>query len=237
MKAIFIKELRTFFNSPSTYFIIGVFLLITSLLTWVFPDPAPNILDSGIANLSIFFEFTPWLIILLIPIITMGILSDEIRGKTLEVLLTKPISEFSLIMGKFFACLLFVIITFFPTIIYVFCIKDLSENTLDFFQIITGYTGLILISSLFISIGIFFSTISSKNLVAFILTFITLLFLIEGIDIIQKMQVLELLQTFSISDRSEGFFKGILDLKDIVFFISTTILFLFLSTEFLKKRL
>ena len=237
MKAIFIKELRTFFNSPSTYFIIGVFLLITSLLTWVFPDPAPNILDSGIANLSIFFEFTPWLIILLIPIITMGILSDEIRGKTLEVLLTKPISEFSLIMGKFFACLLFVIITFFPTIIYVFCIKDLSENTLDFFQIITGYTGLILISSLCISIGIFFSTISSKNLVAFILTFITLLFLIEGIDIIQKMQAFELLQTFSISDRSEGFFKGILDLKDIFFFISITILFLFLSTEFLKKRL
>jgi len=237
MKPILLKELRSFFNSPSTYLIIGIFLLITSLSIWIFPDPAPNIFHNGIANLSIFFEFTPWLILLLAPIITMGILSEEIKGNTLELLLTKPINEFSIIFGKFLACLIFIIITFLPTIIYVFCINDLSENPLDIAQIITGYAGLIFISSSFISIGIFFSSISNKQLIAFILTFITILFLLEGIDIIQKMEILELFQTFSITERSEGFSKGIIDLKDIMFFISITILFLVMSTEVLKKRL
>ncbi len=237
MKPVLLKELRNFFNSPSTYFIIGIFLLITSLATWIFPDPSPNILNSGIANLSMFFEFTPWLILLLAPIITMGILSEEIRGKTLELLLTKPINEFSIIFGKFCACLIFIIITFLPTIIYVFCINTLSENQIDFAQIITGYSGLIFVSSSFISIGIFFSAISKKQLISFILTFITILFLIGGIDIIQKMEILEILQIFSITERSEGFYKGIIDLKDIMFFISITILFLAMSTEILKRRL
>ena len=236
MKPILLKELRNFFNSPSTYFIIGIFLLITSLSVWVFPDPAPNILDSGIANLSIFFEFAPWLILLLAPIITMGILSEEIRGKTIELLLTKPIDESSIIFGKFFGCLIFIVITFFPTIIYVFCINSLSEYPIDFAQIITGYFGLIFVSSSFISIGIFFSVISNKQFIAFILTFITILFLLEGINMIQKMEILEILQVFSITERAEGFYKGILDLKDIFFFISTTILFLVLSIEILKKR-
>ncbi len=236
MKTILLKELRNFLNSPSTYFVIGIFLLITSLSIWIFPDPAPNILDAGIANLSAFFEFIPWLILLLTPIITMGVLSEEIKGKTLELLLTKPISEFSIIFGKFLACLIFIIITFFPTTIYVLCINDLSQNSLDFAQIITGYTGLIFISSSFISIGIFFSAISNKQLIAFVLTFITILFLLEGINVIQKMEILEILQVFSITERAEGFYKGIIDLKDIIFFISITILFLTLSTEILKKR-
>ena len=236
MKTILLKELRSFFNSPSTYFVIGIFLLITSLSIWVFPDPAPNILDAGIANLSAFFEFTPWLILLLTPIITMGVLSEEIKGKTLELLLTKPINEFSIIFGKFLACLIFIIIIFFPTIIYIFCINDLSQNSIDFTQIITGYTGLIFVSSSFISIGIFFSAISNKQLIAFVLTFITILFLLEGINIIQKMEILEVLQIFSITERAEGFYKGIIDLKDIMFFTSITILFLILSTEILKKR-
>tara|TARA_B100001250_G_C19762668_1_gene773226 strand:+ start:51 stop:764 length:714 start_codon:yes stop_codon:yes gene_type:complete len=236
MKPILLKELRNFFNSPSTYFVIGVFLLITSLLIWIFPDPAPNILEAGTANLSAFFEFTPWLILLLTPIITMGVLSEEIKGKTLELLLTKPINEFSIIFGKFLACLIFIIIIFFPTIIYIFCINDLSQNSIDFTQIITGYTGLIFVSSSFISIGIFFSAISNKQLIAFVLTFITILFLLEGINIIQKMEILEVLQIFSITERAEGFYKGIIDLKDIMFFTSITILFLILSTEILKKR-
>ena len=236
MKAILLKELRFFFNSPSTYFVIGIFLLITSLSIWIFPDPAPNILEAGIANLSAFFEFTPWLILLLTPIITMGILSEETKGKTVELLLTKPISEFSIIFSKFLACLIFIIITFSPTITYVFCINDLSTNSIDFAQIITGYFGLILVSSSFISIGIFFSAIAKKQFIAFILSFITILFLLEGINMIQKMEILEILKVFSITERAEGFHKGILDLKDIFFFISTTMLFLVLSIEILKKR-
>lgn len=236
MKPILLKELRIFFNSPSTYFIIGTFLLITSLSIWIFPEPSPNILSSGVANLSIFFEFTPWLILLLAPIITMGILSEEKREKTLELLLTKPISEFNIIISKFLACLIFIIITFLPTIVYVICINDLSETSIDFSQIITGYLGLILISSTFIAIGIFFSAISNKQLIAFILTFITILFLLLGIDIVQKMEILEILHVFSIQERAAGFQKGIIDFKDIVFFCSITILFLAMSTEILKKR-
>jgi len=236
MKPILLKELRYFFNSPSSYFIIGIFLLITSLSTWIFPDPAPNVLDSGLANLSNFFEFAPWLILLLAPIITMGSLSEEKRGKTIELLLTKPINESNIIIGKFFACLSFIIITFLPTIIYVFCISELSENPIDYAQILTGYCGLIFVSSSFISIGIFYSSISNKQLIAFILSFITILFLMQGINMISKMEILEILNIFSITERSEGFQKGILDLKDVSFFTSISIMFLLLSIVILKKR-
>ena len=236
MKTILIKELRYFFNSVSSYLIMGIFLLITSFSVWIFPHPAPNILNAGLANLSVFFEFIPWLILLLSPIITMGIVADEKKSKTIELLMTKPISESEIILGKFFACLIFIIITFFPTIIYVFSIDDLSITKIDYGQIITGYFGLILISCSFISIGLFFSSITRKQLVAFVLSFITILFFLEGITIIQKMEILEVFQLFNLTERAEGFYKGILDLKDVIFFISITIAFLLLSTETLKRR-
>ena len=229
MKTILIKELRYFFNSVSSYLIMGIFLLITSFSVWIFPHPAPNILNAGLANLSVFFEFIPWLILLLSPIITMGIVADEKKSKTIELLMTKPISESEIILGKFFACLIFIIITFFP-------IDDLSITKIDYGQIITGYFGLILISCSFISIGLFFSSITRKQLVAFVLSFITILFFLEGITIIQKMEILEVFQLFNLTERAEGFYKGILDLKDVIFFISITIAFLLLSTETLKRR-
>ena len=236
MKPILIKELRNFFNSPSTYLVIGIFLSITGLFIWIFPDPAPNILNSGIANLSNFFELIPLLLLLLTPLLTMGVISEEKKSKTIELILTKPINEKNIITGKFLACLIYIIITFLPTIIYVFCINDLSKENLDIAQIITGYFGLILISSFFISIGIFYSALSKKQIIAFILTFITILFMIEGIEMVKKMEVLEFLSLFSVNERFEGFKKGIIDIKDIMFFISMTLLFIFLSIEILKKR-
>ena len=236
MKAILIKELRNFFNSLSTYLVIGVFLSITGLFIWIFPDPAPNILNSGIANLSNFFELVPLLLLLLTPLLTMGVISEEKKSKTIELILTKPINEKNIITAKFLACLIYIIIIFLPTLVYVFCINALSKENLDIAQIVTGYFGLILISSFFISIGVFYSTLSKKQIIAFILTFITILFMIEGVKMVKKMEVLEFLSLFSINERFEGFKKGIIDIKDTMFFISMTFLFIFLSIEILKKR-
>ena len=144
MKTILIKELRYFFNSITTYLTISIFLIINGLCLWVFPEPSPNIFNSGIANLYVFFNFFPWLILFLAPIITMGIISEEKNNKTIELLLTKPVNEFQIILGKFFACLIFITVTLAPTIIYWFCINDLSKELIDFGQIISGYIGLIM---------------------------------------------------------------------------------------------
>ena len=236
MKSVLLKELKYFLNTPSIYFIIGIFLTICSLSFWVFPEPAPNIFDYGLANLSTFFEFSPWLILLLAPIITMGIISEEKKEKTIELLLTKPIYELELVLGKFLASLILIIITFFPTIIYVFCIQELSSNDIDTGQIFSGYIGLILISSCFISIGIFFSSLTNKQLVAFILSFSTILFFLLGITLIQKMTSFDFLSVLNFNDRFEGFQKGIIDLKDVIFFISISLMFLLLTTEKLKRE-
>ena len=112
----------------------------------------------------------------------------------------------------------------------------MSKENLDIAQIVTGYFGLLLISSFFISIGIFYSALSKKQIIAFILTFITILFMVEGVEMIKKMEVLEFLSLFSVNERFEGFKKGIIDIKDIMFFMSMTFLFIFVSIEILKER-
>src|SRR5215216_1427503 len=142
MLAICKKEFRQFFSSLTGYIAIIVFLLLNGLFLFVFPDT--NILDFGFATLEKFFELAPWILLLLVPAITMRSFADEFKGGTFEILQTKPLSRWQVVGGKYFGSLLVVLIALLPTLIYIFTILQLSETgSIDTGGIIGSYIGLI----------------------------------------------------------------------------------------------
>jgi ABC-2 type transport system permease protein len=175
MFAILKKEFNSFFTSPIAYLVIGVFLLINGLFLWVFKDNF-NILNAGFADLNSFFFLAPWVFLFLIPAITMKSFADEYSTGTIELLKTKPISDWQIVFGKFTASLLLISIAILPTFTYIYSIYQLGSpvGNLDFGSTIGSYIGLLFLAATYTSIGLFTSTISKNQIVAFILgVFIT----------------------------------------------------------------
>jgi ABC-2 type transport system permease protein len=123
MKALLLREIKSFFGSPIGYLVIAIFLLLNGLFLWVFEGEF-NILNSGFADMSPFFKLAPWILIFLIPAVTMKSFSDEKKQGTLEILFTKPLSLWEIVNGKFFGAFLLIIIAIIPTLVYVFIISD-----------------------------------------------------------------------------------------------------------------
>ena len=169
MLAILKKEFNSFFASSIAYLVIGVFLLVNGLFLWVFNDEL-NVLNAGFADLTSFFYFTPWLLLFLVPAITMKTFSDEFQTGTIEILKTKPITNFKIVLGKFFAVVLLIMIAIIPTFTYVYSINQLGNpiGNIDYGSTIGSYTGLFLLASSFASIGIFTSSISKNQIAAFL---------------------------------------------------------------------
>ena len=183
MFAILKKELNSFFASPIGYLVIAVFLIINGLFLWVFNGDF-NILNAGFADLNSFFFITPWFFLFLVPAITMRSFSDEIRLGTLEILKTKPITDWQIILGKYFGSLLLIILALIPTLIYVYSILQLANPTgnIDLGNIIGSYIGLLFLASAFTAIGLFTSTISQNQIVSFILAIIISFFMFYGLE-------------------------------------------------------
>jgi ABC-2 type transport system permease protein len=147
------KEFRQFFSSLTGYIAIVVFLLLNGLFLFVFPDT--NLLDFGYATLDKFFELSPWILLLLIPAITMRSLAEEFKGGTFEILQTKPLSRWQIVFGKYLGALLVVWIALLPTLVYVISIQQLSaEGGIDTGAIIGSYIGLLFLSAVFTAIGV-----------------------------------------------------------------------------------
>jgi ABC-2 type transport system permease protein len=178
MKAIYLKELYAFFGSLIGYLVIGVFLILSGLFLFVF-DGEFNLLNAGYADLQTFFNLTPWIMLFLIPALTMKSFADEQKTGTIELLLTMPFKDYQITLGKFFSALTLVVIALLPTIIYVYIINQYSlfENPVDFGVIYGSYFGLIFLVSAYISIGLFCSTLNSNQIVAFILTILVCFFI------------------------------------------------------------
>src|SRR5690606_30245484 len=170
MFAILNKEINSFFASPIGYLVIAVFLLLNGLFLWLFKGDF-NILDSGFADLSTFFLLSPWILIFLIPAVTMRSFSDEKKQGTLELLLTKPISTLQIVLGKYFGAFILIVIALLPTLLYVFTISKLGaiEGNLDVGSVMGSYFGLLFLVAAYTSIGIFASTLSDNQIVAFII--------------------------------------------------------------------
>ena len=239
MFAILKKEFNSFFASPIAYLVIGVFLLINGLFLWFFKDDF-NILNAGFADVTPFFYLTPWIFLFLIPAITMKSFADEFNSGTIELLKTKPLSDWQIVLGKFSASLLLVCIAIVPTLIYVYTVYQLGNPTgnIDFGSTIGSYIGLLFLASAYIAIGLFTSTLSKNQIVAFILGMFMTFVLFYGFDAISNSFGNDALtiKKIGINEHFKSISRGVVDTRDIVYFLSVTIFFLFITKTRLENE-
>ncbi|OYU82808.1 MAG: gliding motility-associated ABC transporter permease subunit GldF [Flavobacterium sp. BFFFF2] len=221
MKAIIRKELLTFFGSPMGYLIVSIYLILNGLFIWVLDNPY-NVLLSGFADLTAFFSLTPWIFLVFIPAITMRSLSEEIRSGTLEVLLTKPISRGELALGKNLGSLAVVMIALIPTLAYVWVLNGLTlpNSELDWGAIFGSYIGLVVVAASFCSIGIFCSSLTSNQIVAFlgaaVLSF-CLYYLPEATA--SQFPAVDFFAPLGMSTHFHSLARGVISLADLLYFL------------------
>lgn len=237
MLAIFKREISNFFTSPIAYLVMGLFLIMSGLFLWVFKG-SYNILESGFADLTPFFEITPWIFAFLIPALTMRSFADERQLGTLEMLLTKPIRVTDIVTGKFLAGLTLVIITLLPTLLYVYTLFSLGNppGNLDTGSIVGSYIGLFFLAAAFTGAGVFASSVSNNQIVAFILAVaicFALLYLPYSISMLDSS--LTWIDGLGIKYHFESISRGVLSIADLCYFLSLSIFFIVLTATFLKK--
>ena len=239
MFSILKKEFNSFFASPIAYLVIGIFLLINGLFLWIFKDEF-NILNAGFADLNSFFYLSPWIFLFLIPAITMKSFADEYNNGTIEILKTRPISDWQIVFGKFFASLLLVIVALIPTLMYVYSVYKLGNpiGNLDFGSTIGSYVGLLFLAATYTSIGLFTSTLSKNQIVAFIVAVFITFILFYGFDAISNSfdnQSFTIKQ-FGINEHFKSISRGVIDTRDLIYFVSVTIFFLFITKQKLNHE-
>ncbi len=238
MKSILLREIKSFFGSPIGYLVIAIFLLLNGLFLWVFEGDF-NILDSGFADLSPFFTISPWILIFLIPAVTMRSFSDEKKQGTIELLMTKPISVWQIVGGKFFGSFLLIVIAIIPTLIYVWVISGLGmpEGNIDMGSTIGSYFGLLFLIAGYTAIGVFTSTLSENQIVAFILSvFLCFVFYFGFEGIASQVKSFEdIIAAFGMDAHFKSMARGVIDTRDVLYFASITILFLSSTVYQLKS--
>lgn len=241
MVSIFRKEINTFFSSLIGYFVIGIFLIILGLMMFVFPDT--SLLHYNYATLDQLFDLAPMIFMFLIPAITMRSFAEEIQNGTIELLATKPITEFNIILGKFLACWLLVAFALLPTILYYYTVYQLGspKGNLDSGAILGSYFGLLFLAAVFVAIGLFASAITKNQIVAFILaTFLCFIFY-SGFWYISKLPIFvgkvdDIVQMLGIDYHYNSISKGVIDTRDLVYFLSAIGFFLLLTLLSLERR-
>ncbi|MFZ9660756.1 MAG: gliding motility-associated ABC transporter permease subunit GldF [Chitinophagaceae bacterium] len=239
MWSVFKKEVRQFFSSLTGYMAVVLFLLLNGLFLFVFPNN--NVFDQGYASLETFFKTAAWVLLLLIPAITMRSFSDEFKIGTFEILKTRPISKWQLILGKYLASIFIVFITIFPTIIYVYTINSLSTDGIDFGGISGSYIGLFFLASVFVSIGICCSSFTPNAVVAFLVSAFLCFLVNNAFTAISKIPGLPpgydyYIEMIGIDFHYESMSRGVIDTRDVIYFLSIITLFLFITRRNLEKR-
>ncbi|MCW3116616.1 MAG: gldF [Chitinophagaceae bacterium] len=233
------KELRQFFSSLTGYIAIVVFLLVNGLVLFVFEN---NIFDFGYATLDRFFQLAPWILLLLIPAITMRSFSDEFKGGTYEILQTRPLTRWQIIGGKYAGSLIVVLIALLPTVIYIFSIQQLSSGEgIDWGATMGSYTGLFFLASVFTAIGVCTSSFTHNAVIAFIISLIGCALIYYGFSAISKLPGLSsgadyYVEMAGIDFHYRSVSRGVIDTRDIVYFLSVIVLFLFMTNRNLLKR-
>lgn len=234
------KELRQFFSSLTGYIAILVFLLVNGLMLFVFQD---NIFDYGYATLDRFFELAPWVLLLLTPAITMRSFSDEFRTGTFEILQTRPLSDWQITLGKYFGSLLVVMIALLPTLIYYVSVQALAADNagMDTGATMAAYLGLFFLAAVFTAIGICASSFTSNAVVAFIISLAASALFYYGFNAISALAgeaagLDYYIEMLGIDFHYRSISRGVLDSRDIVYFLSVLVFFLFLTHQNLRKR-
>jgi len=238
MKAILFREIRSFFGSPIGYLVIAIFLILNGLFLWIF-NGEYNILDSGFADLSPFFTISPWILIFLIPAVTMRSFADEMKQGTLELLLTKPLSIWEIVGGKFLGSLLLIVIAIIPTLIYVYVIYKLGipEGNIDVGSTIGSYFGLLFLISSYCSIGIFTSSLTNNQIISFLVAVLLCFTFYYGFDgIASYLPSMEnTISNLGMNSHFKSMSRGVIDTRDLLYFTSITIFFMSLTVFKLKS--
>ncbi|HSC53610.1 MAG TPA: ABC transporter permease [Phnomibacter sp.] len=240
MKPLFIKEFRQFFGNLTGYLSIGLFLLLMGLFLFIFPGT--SIFDFGYATMDKFFELAPWVLLLLVPAVTMRSFSDEFKTGTWELLKTKPISQSKIVAAKYLASLVVVLLALLPTLVYVFTIKTLSINgSIDTGAILGSYIGLFLLAAVFTAIGIFGSSLSSNPIVGFLVSAFISFIVYSGFAALAGIEAFKggadyWISMFGIDEHYKNASRGVLALKDVWYFGTVLLVFLFITRKVVAQR-
>lgn len=241
MFSLFLKEIRSFLSSLLGYVVILIFLAVLSLFLWVFPTDF-NILDFGYANVDGLFIIAPFVFLFLIPAVTMRSFADEKKSGTIELLFTRPLSDMQIILAKYFAAFALVVLALLPTLIYYFSVWQLGFPTgnIDSGGFWGSFIGLVLLGGAFVAIGIFASSISENQVVSFLLAIIISAFLYLGFELLYSLELFGSVDLFikslGISAHYSSLSRGVVDTRDVIYFLSTIVLFLYLTNFVLARR-
>ena len=234
------KELNQFFSNLTGYIAIIIFLLINAVFLFMLPDS--SIFEFGYASLDKFFELAPWIFMFLVPAITMRSLSDEFKAGTFEILKTKPLSSWQITLGKYFSILIVLLLAILPTIIYIITIKTLSaQGGIDSGGILGSYIGLFLLAAVFAAIGLCCSGFTNNAVVAFLISAFSCLILYFGFNALSRLPFFEngfdyYVEMLGIDFHYHSISRGVLDSRDLIYFISIIFIFLLITVKNLRKK-
>jgi len=241
MRSIFIKEINSFFSSIVGYVALLVFLAACGLFLWIIPDY--SILGYGYASMDRFFAIAPWLLLLLVPAVTMRSFADEYRTGTIEWLMTKPVTDIEIILGKYFATLALIVFALLPTLVYVYTINNLAmvDTTLDWGAIIGSYIGLFFLAATFGAVGIFCSSLTANQVVGFLISLLACYLFYTGFEQLSKLPKFAegidyYLSMIGMEFHYNSISRGLIDSRDVVYFLSVIALFIALTRFSLSSR-
>lgn len=227
------KEWQQFFNSLTGYIALVIFLLLTGLYLFVFPQS--NVLDFGYASLSAFFNLAPWVLLFLVPTITMRSIADEYKAGTFELLRTLPLRSRDIVFGKFFGAWLIVIVALLPTVIYAFSLQALSATGgIDVGGTIGSYIGLVLLGGVYAAIGICTSSFTNNTVIAFVASAFVCFLLYTGFQAISQLPFFAAgadyyIEMLGINFHYRSISRGVIDSRDVIYFAAMIIFFLLVT--------
>jgi len=241
MFTIFKKELRVFFSNATGYIVIGIFLVLTGLFLWVIPGEY-NIPDSGYANVDGLFYLAPWLFLFLCPSVTMRLFAEEMQTGTWELLITKPVSITQIVLGKYFAGLVLVTVALLPAVLYFCSVSYLAEpsGNVDSGAFWGSFAGLFFLASVYVAIGTFSSTLSKNQLISFVAAVVLSFFFCYGFEVLTGFftsgQSVQLLDMLGIHAHYKSMSRGVIDSRDLLYFVVLSSVFLYATGFSLKRR-
>lgn len=241
MYSLFTKEIRSFLSSLIGYIVIIVFLLAISLFMWIIKGDS-NVLDMGYANIDTLFAIAPWVFLFLIPAITMRSFADEKKSGTIELLLTRPLTDLQIILAKYFAGLVLVLFSLLPTLVYFYSVYKLGapEGNIDTGGTWGSYIGLLFLGSSFVSVGLFASALTDNQIVSFILALAMSFFCYIGFEQISSLEFIgtadTLIANLGINAHYNSLSRGVIDSRDVIYFLSFNTLFIMCTRLVLQSR-
>jgi len=241
MFAIFIKEVSGFFSSLTGYVAATSFLVVNGLIMWVFPG-AMNVLDSGYSTLETLFIIAPWVFLFLVPAITMKTFAEEKKNGTIELILTRPISDLRLVLGKYFASVLLVLLILIPSLIFFISVYLLGSpvGNIDTGGTWGSFIGLFFLAAAYAAIGVFASSLTDNQIVSFILAMVIALFVFSGFDSLASLGLFSdikyLLVQLGINEHYSSMSRGVIDTRDVIYFVCFSSIFIIATRIRIQSR-